>query len=146
MKIFIGWVLIVVGLAGCKFGGKMSEVYVANNPDGIQIELTTVDEERHFGEYLGLKGDTLIIYSRRIRMDNEDLVQGIAGIEKRQIQTLNFLGNKRLIIDKSHNRHELDRTPLYSRYPQGIDDALLEKILEAYEQDSLIMIKGDVSK
>ena len=141
MKTLAGSILIILFIAGCKVGGKMSEVYVANNPEGTQIEMTTVNQDRYFGEYLGLKEDTLIFYSRRIRMENENKVYGIAGIDKRLIQTLKFLGNKRLIVDKSHNRHDLHKTPLYSRYPQGIDDTLLSILLEAYEQDSLIVIE-----
>lgn len=146
MKALTGSVLVAILLTGCKIGGKMTEVYVANNPEGIQIELMTVNEDRYFGEYLGLKADTLIFYSRRIRMENENRVYGIAGIEKRGIQTLKFLGNKKLVVDKSHNRHRLDETPVYSRYPQGIDDTLMRTILEAYEQDSLIVIEGRKKK
>ena len=140
MKALIGSILVLILSAGCRFGGKISQVYVANNPEGTPIEFTTINKDEFTGEYLGLKGDTLIFYSAKIRIENEVAAYGVSGVEEKDIQKLNFQNNRKLIIDKSHNRHNLDKTPVYSRYPQGINDSLLKTILEAYKQDSLVFI------
>ncbi len=142
MKALIGSILVLILSAGCRFGGKITQVYVANNPEGTPIEFTTINNDEFSGEYLGFKGDTLIFYSAKIRIENEVAVYGVSGVEERDIQKLNFQNNRKLIIDKSHNRHNLDKTPVYSRYPQGINDSLLKTILEAYKQDSLVFING----
>lgn len=136
------FVLLLI-VAGCQVGSTGHDLAPARTGRGITIQLTTTSDltsaslRKHPAEVLDVQTDSLLLRSlllRSRRMSQQKIFRiAYSAIEEAgfdDLSQLNFGSN-----GPSSNQRE--RLRLLSRFPQGVDEDLLRRLLNAYDQDTL---------
>ena len=121
-------------LAGCTVGPNVMKLAPAQTGQGIGIVVIPVETPggptygRISAELLEVRDDALLIRESRVALV---AYRAIAQVEVRGLKRLNFGDGE---PPTEEQREELR---LLSRYPQGVSDDLLQRLLDAYDQDEL---------
>jgi hypothetical protein len=125
-------VLMTAVLTGCQVGPRLEDVTPANSPRGTEtsIELESPYVGRVEGELVAVRETDLIVLTS----------QGFTAVSYDVFRNAKFsnvkgVGRWRNTAEK---RAALAR---FSRYPFGLDEALLEALLEAHGQEGLRTIR-----
>lgn len=140
--------VLVISLAACTIGGNITKSYVANNPGGDELEVRLTGKRYVRGEFMSLGDRSVTVL---VKMANRPLSENtpqsisfpaLAEISFDKVRSIELVNSKEMLVEEgtlvsSTKREELK---LFSRYPQGISVALMDQLLAAYQQDSLIVI------
>ncbi len=136
MKTQCALLIVLVTLIGCTVGPSVQTFNPATNPQGIHASLLTLIGSRIEGELLEVRDSGLVVLA------DDELVLAPYGSIRRarfdQMRRLNFgpragLTGPRIGLT-DEKREELR---LLSRFPQGIDGEVLNRLLAAYGQTKL---------
>ena len=122
-------------LAGCRIGPSPDGYRPAHRPEGARADLT-LSEQVLRGELLALHKDGLVV------LVTDKPVDELAFVPFDAIQEGEFDQGKtlRLRNGKAPGARARERLRLMSRYPQGLSDNVLARLLAAYEQDELTTV------
>ena len=126
---------LLVMLAGCRVGPNVMKLAPALTGRGIDIVVVPVETpdgpqyERIDAELLAVRPDALLLRASRIVLVSYSSIEDVT-VEG--LKRLNFGDGQPPPSEKQ--REELR---LLSRYPQGVSDDLLRRLLDAYDQDEL---------
>lgn len=115
-------VALTLACGACRFGGNPRQLALAHQPRGVEIDITT-NADRVTGELLAVSDTGLTVLG-----SGEIAVVRYAAIKRVEARTLRVLASRRYPLSVQQR----DRLRLYARYPQGIDDDLLRRLLEGY--------------
>ncbi|MDR8392817.1 hypothetical protein NC796_16800 [Aliifodinibius sp. S!AR15-10] len=138
--------LLLAGVLGCRTPDNISKFYAANNPGGDQLEVRLADKRFFKGEFLSLS--RLMTVTMLIEMSNQRINQStnfspiISEISLDKVQSIKLVNSDEMLVSEGEmvSAEEREKLKYYSRYPQGIDATLMNRLLEAYGQDSLLVI------
>ena len=118
--------------AGCLHGPRLDRFKPAIQPEGIQATIWLRGGEKLSGELLAAPEDGLIIRANKIVM-----------IPFERIKRGDFAQRKSLLIGSGRVPHpgKHEQLRLMSRFPQGLDGAVLDRLLEAYGQRELVVFE-----
>jgi hypothetical protein len=132
------FVLLLI-VAGCKVGSTGHDLGPARTGQGLTIQVTVPSASqnyyhlwKHHAEVLDVQADSLLLRSRH------EAQRSLFRIAYRDIDEARFDDLSRLNFDHdgpSPDQREALR--LLSRFPQGVDDNLLRRLLDAYNQNTL---------
>lgn len=126
---------LLVMLAGCTVGPNVMKLAPAQTGQGIDIVVVPVDTpdgpryERIDGELLAVRPDALLLRASRIVL-----------VAYSSMEDVTVEGLKRLNFGDGQpppSKEQREELRLLSRYPQGVSDDLLRRLLDAYDQDEL---------
>ena len=130
----------LVFIAGCSAGPRIEESDLGRDPHGAEVEVQLRHagqrcETPYEGELIGIddRGTVLL----RTVDDNEELI--IIRWEDTYRVKLTSVDNIQMTLRQSEDRdpERMDLMRLVSRFPQGLSDDLLTRLLAAYGQDAL---------
>ena len=138
--------VLLAGVIGCRIPENISKSYAANNPGGDQLEVHLVDKRFFKGEFLSLS--SLMTVTMLIEMSNQKINQSsnfspmISEISLDNVQSIKLVNLDEMLVSEGEvvSSEEREKLKYYSRYPHGIDAALMDRLLKAYGQDSLLVI------
>ncbi|HZD80076.1 MAG TPA: hypothetical protein VE646_08550 [Actinomycetota bacterium] len=116
---------LAVALTGCHVGKGVEDFAPATRPEGIEARVVTRNGGRIVGELLAVEDSGLLIRT----------VKSFVFVPYGQIRQGRFpvSGAPGALDDGRRPGNELERwLRLLSRYPQGVDGDLLERLLAAY--------------
>lgn len=146
MKLVNSGFLLLIGtaflLAGCVVGGGLSTSYIAQNPKGEDVEVNLKDRQ-----LFTLTGEMLAFQDQQffVLMDQRIFKASIQNIES--VRFLNEgmvfrVRNGAAISYRNRNPEEVNELIItHARYPQGISDTLMVSLLEAYNQDEILIVE-----
>lgn len=146
---FLGWLLLGAAvLAGCTSGRDITKEPIANHPSGDTLQVHLIDSRFYRGEFLGLTDTSVVMLvamtNRTLPGDTggTDRLPAVVEISLRLARSVELIGSEQTLVSNGgmvagEKRNELK---LYSRYPQGVDSTLVRRLLNAYKQESLIVI------
>ena len=120
-------------LGGCYHGPDLDSYAPAHNPAGVATKITLLDRTRIAGELLAVREDGLIV------ADEEE----VFWIPFSHIRSGDFEQNYSLSVyrAKTPSPSKLQKLRLLSRFPQGLDGELLQRLLAAYHQTELTDVR-----
>lgn len=128
--------LFFVSLLGCTIGPAADSLEPAQSGRGITVQVSVRSDIspslwRHHAEVLAVQDDGLLLRS------HHDHEQSIVRIAYSAIREARFDELSRLNFGDGAPPARREELRLLSRYPQGVDDDLLRRLLNAYDQDTL---------
>lgn len=130
--LLVSIILLFLLPTGCMIGPSIHNARQARNPTGVRSVLTlakhTID-----GELIALQVDGLVILS------HEELSLVQFGL----IQSGRFSGSgaPRITSGRWPDRDEFERLRQLSRYPHGLSEEVLQRLLAEYDQDELMVVQ-----
>jgi hypothetical protein len=131
--------VLLSAVAGCTVGPAGHRLGPAQTGQGITVEVTTRATSRYFelwnhsAEVLAVQTDGLLLRSHDASQRRIVRV-AYSAIEEARFDDLSRLGFGWGAVPSAVQREELR---LLSRFPQGVDDELLQRLLNVYDQDTL---------
>lgn len=131
--------VLLSAVAGCTVGSAGHRLGPAQTGQGITVEVTTRATSRYFelwnhsAEVLAVQTDGLLLRSHDASQRRIVRV-AYSAIEEARFDDLSRLGFGWGAVPSVEQREELR---LLSRFPQGVDDELLQRLLNVYDQDTL---------
>ncbi len=128
MRPSILWALVVMAAGGCTFGTRPSHFRPAQQPQGVEIVMDLESGAHLTAEVLSVRDSALVVSAP----------DGVTMVRLRDI-VRGSLPDLRLVIGRHAppNVLTLKRIRLNSRFPQGLTDDQLQRLLEAYGQPSI---------
>lgn len=126
--------IALLTLTGCSVGPNVNKLAPARTGQGVDIAVVPVETPdgptygRISAELLAVRDDALLLRAGLLVLVS---YASIKSAEVEELTRLNFGGRR---PPSEEQRQELR---LLSRYPQGISDDLLRRLLDAYDQDEL---------
>ncbi len=143
--------VLAAWVSGCSLGMSPADFEPAHSPDGVYVAITSTDGE-FLGELLAVSDETLLVLGRptddlaRDFKRNRDFLRFSEGrIARPRLLEFPFSSIERVRVRqrpdirpsglrRSDRRQALRRL---SRYPQGVSETLLSRLLEAYGLESV---------
>ena len=116
-------------LGGCQVGPRAENFPYAQNPQGIKTSLL-FGESRFEGELLEVRENEMVVLGE----DRVLFLVPFTAIQRGTFDRRRHLLIERGAIPSPEHREQLR---LLSRFPQGIDESLEKRLLEAYGQTEL---------
>lgn len=115
--------LLVLLVAGCQFGTKPQAFPPAVTPQGVVATITTRGKVNVVGELLAVEDSALLVWRDSAAMARVPL----AAIDRASFARM------RVLLDAGEplSPKDRDRLRLTSRYPQGIPDEVMARLVEA---------------
>lgn len=128
-------------VSGCVFGPSIDGLAPARTGHGVEIRIASrATASSSFGafsgELLAVREDALLLHVPLLRDDPVTLIS-YAVIGSAEVVGLDRLSFGDGAAPSAEQREELR---LLSRYPQGVSDDLLRRLLAAYDQDELTTV------
>ena len=130
---------VTVLLSGCTFGPSISGLSSLSRGEGIQVEIARKSRPTmHVFELLSAENDGLYLHLR-----NAEVSDALYWIAYEDVAAARFSGMSRLDFNGADGSppSRLHEMRLVSRYPQGIDDRLLDILLKTYDQDEIATLQ-----
>jgi len=130
--LLVSIILLFLLPSGCMIGPSIHSARQARNPTGVRSVLTlakhTID-----GELIALEDDAVVILSR------EELFL----VPFRLMQSGRFSGSgtPRVTSGRRPDKDGLERLRQFSRYPHGLSEEVLQRLLDEYDQDELTVVQ-----
>jgi hypothetical protein len=125
-------VLLVVLLAGCSIGPRGETTTLALSPRGAQIELVTLNGELR-GELLEMRGDGVVLLTGA----NQLMLVDYDAVRRATVEN----GPRGLTGTSMRSGRALERLRRVSRFPQGLSSEVEARLLSAYGQSSLVVVR-----
>lgn len=124
---------VPIMLAGCRIGTSPGSFDPAQNPEGVTTRLVTTTEKNIRGELIAVRENGLVVLS------GDELLFAPFDV----IRQGRFSQRRSLKINDGNapGAEEFIQIRMLSRFPQGLSEALLTRLLEAYGQDELITVR-----
>lgn len=125
---------VIFTLTGCTVGPNVNKLQPALTGQGVSIAVVPVEtpDGENYGrisaELLAVRDDALLLRAGLITLVS---YSSIASAEVEELERLNF-GDQRPPTEEQRQGLRL-----LSRYPQGVSDDLLRRLLDAYDQNEL---------
>lgn len=124
-------ILVSLAVAGCQMGTRPSELVPATSPRGTEVELHLTDAGgRLTGELVAVRENDLLLDTSR-----GFTAVRYAAFGRAEFEDAPGVGRWR---DAEGQRERLAR---YSRYPFGVSEELLRRLLAARDQEELRVIR-----
>lgn len=144
----INSIIIALIISGCTIGGNVTKSHVAKNPGGDELSIQLKNDLEFQGEFLSLLEKSVIILVKFVDGTLPEIKN--AGYELPVVAQLYFEGTQSIELEHADMKlltrgslasiKEINYMKLYSRYPQGMDRELINRILKVYNQDSLVTL------
>ena len=126
--------LACVVVTACRFGAQPSEIAWVNLPEGAHIALRVTGEPQdRVGELLAVGDDGIMMRGDKITRVYWNRVSAI-DVEK-------LSGDYDLLRGERASAERRLRLALISRFPQGLSDELLSRLLAAHQQTAVEELK-----
>ena len=125
------FLIVLLALAGCRFGPSLKNFEPAHSPGGAEAILM-LDLRNLRGELLALRDDGLVVLAK----DELVFVPFEAIQHGRLAQKGAFIRN-----GSAPDERARERLRLLSRYPQGLSADVEARLLAAYGQDELTTVR-----
>jgi hypothetical protein len=131
--------LLPILVTGCVFGSTASKYPMAYQPNGSSVQIRTLSDRELSGELLAVSDTAMTIVS--VNTDTTQRVTNrITLVPFRSVNRARFS----LASSATYRRGNLPQTQRLkniSRYPQGISPVLMTRLLEAYGQSTLDVVR-----
>lgn len=133
MKYLPVLLILVLGSWGCRFGPSVEDFRPARSPEGIRARLD-MGQTSVRGELLAVDNTGLYVLTGEgvVLAPYKEIVQGRFEPEAVSVQ----LRGRTFPGSRKYNRLRL-----MSRFPQGLDDELLDRLLTANDQTELKVVQ-----
>ena len=126
--------IFLFALTGCAIGGRLDNVHTANNPSGEHIRIQLNNQHFVVGELLAVNGHSIFMLTN---------IHEVAQVHIDSIDHAILGRNQKIrLIRNTIPPKQLQNYRYSSRYPQGINEKLLENLLQAYQKEELIVFGG----
>jgi len=142
------FIVFLLAISGCTVGGNVTESYVAKNPGGDVLMIQMKNDLECKGEFLSLMERSVIIIVTSVDGTLPEIEN--SGYRLPVVAQLYFGGARSIELEHADVKllnhgslasiNELNNIKLYSRYPQGMDRELIDRILKVHDQDSLVTL------
>lgn len=135
--------IFLLTVAGCSTSVEVKDFKPAQNPQGIQMEISlngnVVDGNKIGGELLAVRGDGVLLnvadYPGSIKAENRLVLIPFWMMDRAKLEQM---GSAKVESQgEEANKVYLERLSLVSRFPQGLSDELLAELLNEMGQDEV---------
>lgn len=141
--------VLLIGITSCTIGGNITESNLATLPNGSDVNVIFMNDEKLSGELLAVHSSSAIVsvknYDNDLTVIHENIplpiVVEIQFSMARDIRASH--DNIRIVRNGKLNGDRRDYFSLLSRFPQGISSELMNNLLDAYNQENLIRFSNE---
>lgn len=144
-KVLLVPALVCTIIVGCSAGIEVKNFKPAQGPQGVQMEIKlygdVIKGDKVEGELLAVRADGVLLKVAEYPV-GDDIAERVVLIPFWMMDTARLEQMGRAKVEsqgEDMNDVYLKRLRLVSRFPQGLSDELLGKILTSLDQDTLVV-------
>lgn len=130
--LLVSIILLFLLPSGCTVGPSIHSARQAHNPTGVNSEIRYGEHIRG-GELIAVREEGIVILSRG----------NLSVVPFKVIQSARFSGRgaPRLSHGRRPDEDGLERLRQLSRYPHGLSNEVLQRLLDEFDQDELTVVQ-----